>query len=128
MTMTPSRGIENFKTFQRMTNDLPTFSIRALELCIQPRPIWIVAMPKPDIHQKIPFDWIRLFMDLDPSRGLIRSTFRCVNFSRIEQVIENGVDVTPIDHEIYTTTFFDKAWEYGEWPKLALAFDQNLLE
>ena len=56
------------------------------------------------------------------------SSYRCVGLNKLEYIFSKGVDVDPVDHEIYTTTFFDKAWEYGGWPKVAMAFDASQLE
>ena len=85
-------------------------------------------MPKPEPYASISSVWVPIFKELDPSLELIKkSTFRCVSLSRLESVVLNGVDVEPLDHQIYTTMFFDKAWEYGGWPKIAMAFDQKLI-
>lgn len=85
-------------------------------------------MPRPALHQSIAFEHVKVFVTLDRSYSLIDSHFRCVSFSKLEQIVANGVDVSPVRREIYATQYFEKAWEYGDWPKVTMAFDSDQLE
>jgi hypothetical protein len=64
-------------------------------------------------------------MKLD--RELAFCVFRAVNFDRISRVVATGADVVPTDSPIYADAF-DKAWEYGGWPKLILAYASSAVE
>jgi hypothetical protein len=46
--------------------------------------------------------------------------------SRLEVVLQSGIDVEPPD-AVFFASEFDKAWEYGDWPKLMLALDTKCL-
>ncbi len=111
-----------------MTDQSPSTELSPIQLRTQPKPVWVISMARPDLHQKIPFEWVKLFLTLDPACDLINSHFRCVDVSRLQHVVLNGVDVWPVNREIYATHFFEKAWEYGGWPKVTLVFDSDQLE
>lgn len=50
-----------------------------------------------------------------------------MNAERLSTVRATGIDVEPTDSAIYVGDF-DKAWEYGGFPKLMLALDADRLE
>ncbi len=54
-------------------------------------------------------------------------SFRGVSIDRLVTVLNHGIDVLPTNAVIYTDCF-DKAFEYGGWPKVVLAFDADRLQ
>ncbi len=74
-------------------------------------------------------DPFNLINAVDPpvrESALINCTFRGVSLDRLGHVLAHGIDIWPTDDVIYTS-FFDKAWEYGDFPKVILALDQRQL-
>ena len=53
--------------------------------------------------------------------------FRGVGLGRLPAILAAGVDVEPTTAPIFVSDF-DKAWEYGGWPKVVMAFDGTHLE
>jgi hypothetical protein len=53
--------------------------------------------------------------------------FRSVSFDRLEDIKLNGVDVSPTDAAIFCDDL-EKASEYGEWPKVVMGFDLEMLD
>jgi hypothetical protein len=43
-------------------------------------------------------------------------------------ILSTGVDVEPTTAPFFVTPHFDKAWEYGGWPKVIMALDPKQLE
>lgn len=90
----------------------------------QPVPIWLVRLPSGQ-HYTQPFDehdFLRQ-LDLEP----LDHQFRAVSLDRLKYVLSTGVDVEPADSVMWVDCF-DKAWEYGGWPKLMMVFDHRALE
>ena len=50
------------------------------------------------------------------------STYRAVRIGALDRVMATGIDVEPSDHHFYAADW-QKAWEYGAWPKLLLVLD-----
>lgn len=89
--------------------------ITATQIVTQPVPLWLVRVPSDRIIEPR-----ELFRQMD--RRLLTCVFRAVAIERLPVVLKTGVDVEPPDAVLFAD-FFDKAWEYGGWPKLILAFD-----
>lgn len=53
--------------------------------------------------------------------------FRGVELGRLPVILATGMDVEPTTAPIFVSDF-DKAWEYGGWPKVVMAFDGNHLQ
>ena len=87
-----------------------------------PIPVWHFDIPVNSLD--VPFDYIPLLIELDKQRAsnLIGCGFRAVAIDRLEAVLRNGIDVEPVDSVIFVATF-DKAGEYGGWPKLIIALN-----
>lgn len=86
--------------------------------------VWLIQMPSVGIHDSNPFD-VQFLMRLD--RQLLGADFRSVSIDRLASVLESGIDVVPSTAPIYVDCF-DKAWEYGGWPKVTLALHRESLE
>jgi hypothetical protein len=52
---------------------------------------------------------------------------RGVALERFQTVRRTGIDVEPTDSVIYVDCF-EKAWEYGEWPKMVLALNPSKMK
>lgn len=90
---------------------------------------WIVELPTDEYRQRPPFHLVDLcqaglsgFED-----EMVVYLYRGVHFGRLETVLRTGIDVEPADSVIFAD-FFDKAWEYGEYPKCILGFKRASLE
>lgn len=90
-----------------------------------PWPLWLATLPEVSSINRTPFEWAPFLSQLAPN--LLGCAFRSVNLSRLPTVLANGIDVEPTDSVIYADCF-DKAWEYGDWPKLILALDYKGLQ
>lgn len=53
--------------------------------------------------------------------------FRGVSFDRLETILATGIDVDPPTAPIFVSDF-EKAWEYGGWPKVIVALDWRHLD
>ncbi len=60
-------------------------------------------------------------------RELLLAAFRGAAISRLDTVLKTGVDIDRPDGVLYVSEF-SKAWEYGESPKMMLAFDRRKLD
>src|SRR5262245_53739929 len=98
--------------------------IRAL-----PVPLWLVILQPGGTFDQLPFDEVRFLMQLKPQPDppLVLCSFRAVGIDRLAIVLAKGVDVEPTNATIFVD-FFSKAWEYGGWPKVVLAFDPSRLD
>ncbi len=96
-----------------------------------PVPIWQVEMDFPGEHQLPSFDLLGFLIELQKehpdSKLILGCDYRGVPYEKLTQVLKSGVDVEPTDSHIYVD-FIDKAWEYGGWPKIILAFDTDSLK
>jgi hypothetical protein len=64
----------------------------------------------------------------EPERlALLGAIFRGVALSRLGTVLRQGIDVTP-SHAPFYAEDFEKAWEYGGWPKMILALNPGQLD
>ena len=97
------------------------FTLRAA----QPVPVWTAAVDAKthQHHPPITEDELRESFD-----ALSWDTeFRGVGLDRLPTILAAGVDVEPTTAPIFVSEF-DKAWEYGGWPKAVMAFDGMHLE
>jgi hypothetical protein len=86
--------------------------------------MWLIQVPAEGFDHRPPPDCDDFFIKLDPS--LIVGQFRGVNISRLPTILRSGIDVEPPDSVFYADSF-EKAWEYGEWPKVLFALDVQKL-
>jgi hypothetical protein len=91
----------------------------------RPVPLWRVLLPHGGELSRPPFNEIQFLRGLD--RRLVGCSFRAVGADRLDAVLAKGVDVEPTNAAIFAD-FFEKAWEYGDWPKVMLAFDPSRLD
>ena len=87
--------------------------------------LWAVRLPVGGELFRPPFDEHELLAAMD--RSLLLCAFRAVNLDRLPVVLRTGIDVEPPTAVIYANDF-EKAWEYGDWPKLVLALDFKKLD
>ncbi|MDQ6893717.1 MAG: protein kinase [Acidobacteriota bacterium] len=90
----------------------------------KPCPLWLVRLPHGG-ELVPPFDEIAFLTRLDPR--LLGCSFRGIGSDRLRKVLQTGIDVEPTDSVIYVD-LFEKAWEYGAWPKVLLALDNSRLD
>lgn len=88
-----------------------------------------ITLPVASPYARPQFDcWALLGHLADRStREVLYADFRAVDTSRWIPVLRSGVDVEPPDAPIFVGPF-EKAWEYGGWPKLVMAFDPFRLD
>lgn len=84
-----------------------------------PVPFWLFVQPGDSDWRHPSFEWTELLAPID--KDLTCCSYRGLAAERLPSVLRNGVDVEPTDSVIYVEDF-TKAWEYGGWPKLILAF------
>lgn len=83
-----------------------------------PVPIWFGVVETDTLHSP-PERFTKLSrLDLE----LLRCDFRSVSIDRLDTVLATGIDVHPTDAVLFANTF-DKAWEYGGFPKVMLALE-----
>ena len=58
---------------------------------------------------------------------LLYSEFRAVEIEHLQRILRKGIDVEPTDAVIFTGCF-DKAWEYGGWPKVMIVLERSKLQ
>jgi len=90
-----------------------------------PRPLWLVSLPDSEVSSTSNYQNDSLLAQL--SLFYHRCAFRGVDAAKLRRVLDHGVDVDPTDSVIYVDGF-DKALEYGEWPKLVIALRSDALE
>ena len=84
-------------------------------------PTWTTTIDV-DVHRhRLPFDERDLWRTWPE---LAVCMFRGVSIDRLQTVLRAGIDVVPTDSVIYLSDF-DKAWEYGDFPKIVLALDSQ---
>jgi hypothetical protein len=97
----------------------------------QPRPIFLVDLDEEESTRRV--DWIAMAKAVEETDSgltwvdLAGAAFRGVAFGRLEQVLTTGIDVQPPDRPFYVSEF-EKALEYGDWPKVMLALDYDSLD
>lgn len=95
-----------------------------------PKPLFLLACG--DVDSNLPrigwLETLRSMSDLSSLsfEDLVDSQYRGVNLGRLERVLSTGIDVEP-PTAVFSTDSWDKALEYGGWPKLLLVLNQNLL-
>jgi hypothetical protein len=103
-------------------------AMKITKLRVVPKPVWLIELQETPKTSRLPFEPISLLVQLDESKRLIGSSYRAVELKKLELILKTGVDMEPAGATIYTTGFFDKCWEYGEWPKVVMAFNKKLLD
>ena len=91
----------------------------------QPVPVWTAAVDAKTHQHHPPITQRALRESFDVLSW--DTEFRSVGLDRLPTILATGVDVEPTTAPIFVSDF-DKAWEYGGWPKVAMAFDGMHLE
>ena len=90
-----------------------------------PVPVWFTEWEPTPAFQSAPAsataDWAGLY------RQYGQVLFRGTGLNRLPTILANGVDVEPPTHHIYAS-MFDKAWEYGKYPKVVAAYRADRLD
>lgn len=94
------------------------------KISTRPVTVWLGRLPHDGGWLQPSFDSIEMLLLAD--RDLIGCSFRGVSHDRLDCVLRSGIDVVPPDSTIYVDDF-EKAWEYGGWPKVMLALDTERL-
>jgi hypothetical protein len=95
-----------------------------------PKPLFLLACGDVDIN--LPrIGWLETLRSMSDLSSLsfdelVDSQYRSVTLGRLERVLSTGIDVEP-PTAVFSTDSWDKALEYGGWPKLLLVLNQNLL-
>lgn len=91
-------------------------------------PVW-VAKVDAKTYKYDPYDppltERALYNSLNVPRRYVE--FRGVELGRLPVILATGVDVEPATAPIFASDFH-KAWEYGGWPKVVMAFDGDHLQ
>lgn len=95
--------------------------MKAQKIVDKPVPIWLIEVSSGN-HSRAPDEMILTQFD----DSLIGYAYRGVAAKQLPLVYRNGIDVEPTNQVIYVAEF-EKAWEYGDFPKLMLAFEWNKL-
>ncbi len=100
----------------------------------QPRPTFLVELTEMVNPEMLKIKEMDLFKEaarlVDPVMNLtdlICCGFRGVSWDRLAVVLSTGIDVEPPDATIYVDGF-DKALEYGGWPKVIVALRNHCLD
>lgn len=88
-----------------------------------PVPAWHIVC-QDTVNQRTPdiniFDVLLQLATTHPlASELLACACRGVSLDRLDSVLQHGIDVWPTDHPIFVDSW-DKALEYGGWPKLLL--------
>lgn len=90
-----------------------------------PVPVWFTEWEPEPTFESAPeaatAHWLGLY------KKHRRIEFRATNLSRLPVVLATGVDVEPSTHHIYAADF-EKAWEYGKFPKVIAAYRADRLD
>lgn len=86
----------------------------------RPVPIWFGVLETDTLHS--PPERFTNLADLDLE--LLRCDFRGVSIDRLDAVLTSGIDVQPTNSVLFASTF-NKAWEYGGFPKVLMALDTS---
>ena len=86
----------------------------------EPVPVWAAAVDVETYRHHPPVTECALRESFDV---LERCTdFRGIGLGRLPTILATGIDVEPTTAPIFVSDF-DKAWEYGDWPKVIMALD-----
>jgi hypothetical protein len=85
-----------------------------------PRPLWLVSLPS----ARHPYHEVPLLRQIEILYH--DCSFRGTHVRNWRRVLRTGIDVDPSSAVIYAE-FFEKALEYGDWPKLILALRRKCL-
>lgn len=94
-------------------------------LAAQPAPVWATPVDAKTYGHKPPITERALRESFDVLSPHVE--FRGVGFDRLPTIRATGVDVEPTTAPIFVSDF-NKAWEYGDWPKVVMAFDGRHLQ
>ncbi|WP_433287790.1 hypothetical protein ACQPZQ_34270 [Pseudonocardia sp. CA-142604] len=84
--------------------------------------VWATTIDVDAHRRRPPFSRTDLWRTWPELAGAM---FRGVSSDRLQTVLQTGVDVVPTNSVIYASDDFDKAWEYGDFPKVVLALDSR---
>jgi hypothetical protein len=110
----------------------PEYSISIIRY--EPRPIFFVQLAE-QISAELPaIEYLGLFEEAAGLEGapvsfsdLLSCEYRATSWDRLGTVLCTGIDVEPTNAPIYVDGF-DKALEYGGWPKVILALRHEQLD
>jgi hypothetical protein len=88
-------------------------------------PVWIAAVDAKTYQHRSPIGDVDLMLSFDVLQRYVE--YRGVGLDRLQTILTTGVDVEPTTATIFVAEF-EKAWEYGGWPKVVMAFDGKQLE
>lgn len=136
-TIASETGAATLPTITRIDNAMPLVPTTIPDICVHllalsPHPIWLVEMEGSLGGHRPPFDDVKFQMEIGKHafgdrRALLGCKFRSVDLSRLLAILQTGIDVEPPSAPIYLETF-EKAWDYGGFPKVTLALDYNFLD
>jgi len=98
------------------------FKLRGTE----PVPVWEATVDAGTFRHRAPVTEIELWQSFDVLRGGWPA-FRDVSCDRLPAILATGIDVGPTTAPIFVSDF-DKAGEYGGWPKVIMALDGERLD
>jgi hypothetical protein len=89
-------------------------------LAAEPVPVWTAAVDVELCRHRPPVTERELRESFKVLKGC--TDFRGVSYDRLSTILGTGIDVEPTNAPIFVSDF-DKAWEYGDWPKVIMVFD-----
>lgn len=99
----------------------PLWSVRGVQaICRGASPGLDCRCRRPDIPASPACHGARALDSFEVLNGCM--DFRGVSYDRLPTILAAGIDVEPTTAPIFVSDF-DKAWEYGDWPKVIMAFD-----
>lgn len=105
--------------------------MRVSPLAQHPKPVVLVELDDSEARGRL--DWVEVAKAVETTGvgltwlDVVGSGFRAVKADRLPQVLATGIDVEPTDRHLYVDNF-EKAMEYGGWPKVMLALDWDHLQ
>lgn len=105
------------------SSPMPNVHSEARFLSSLPVPAWHIVFHGAVNQHKPDIDLYDVLMQLATTHPLASNLLACacrgVALERLDSVLQHGIDVRPTDHPIFVADW-DKALEYGDWPKLIL--------
>jgi hypothetical protein len=94
-------------------------------IATEPVPVWAAAIDVETYWYHPPVTERALRESFGPLKRC--TDFRGVSLSRLPTILAAGIDVEPTTAPFFVSDF-NKAWEYGDWPKVIMALDRMHLD
>jgi hypothetical protein len=116
-------SVEDWTEIDQQMTEPYSLSLEFKPLVDQPVPVWVATVgekthrpPITELTLRKSFNMLSKYVE-----------FRGVEVGRLPTILATGVDVEPTTAPIFVSDL-NKAWEYGDWPKVVMAYDGRCLE